>query len=445
MQCAVHGCEAKIRTAHTCKSCWDHETVYCSLSHAHENYRKNLHECQNRDPASVKYTIHSEIKDDLEKMFKTMNVLELGEDYDTVFWTTPDNTMHFPEKSRPKPNVMHTFAGSDSKMYKFQIQETQWKAEALAKKLLGKKSSFTAAPDTIASGLQRVKGTPPDLAVYYTDDFLTSHDVLEFLTELKTNKHPFQPKLTKAFVPKTGNYAYQSLNPILYTWHVNMDAPDMRNFEEPIYGFSSNHINPLLVSDWLPSLDNMANRASDKLGLVGDNRFNAALVGFSSVETNLSAHKDNDPWFGSLKDISVGSVSIGQTRKLRLKRDRKFKVPSDQAAYYDVKMKSKSLLAMMGNTQVDWTHQLLSLSKKDKKNNHNANRINITFRSIKPNLIARQHEKFHVKPTAETDRGAFAAREEAQQKSPQSVVYAIQHGDAGKKSMEESRSVVDME
>ena len=169
-----------------------------------------------------------------------------------------------------------------------------------------------------------------------------------------------------------------------YRWEVQ---PELAKFSKAYYNFSHNHHAPLPPMQMGAAVQDLRDAcwawAKEKKIIIGDADDqwpNAVLINwYPDGGAGLSAHGDNDPWFGG-DAVLVLSVSIGAERTItfRSRNDKNFK--------YSLKMHSGSLVAMIGaDTQRAYTHEVAKVSSVRDE------RFNFTFRHIRPDLFAAQH------------------------------------------------------
>jgi alkylated DNA repair dioxygenase AlkB len=236
----------------------------------------------------------------------------------------------------------------------------------------------------------------------------------------------FLPRLRRGLVDKdTNRVMYEAKNPSRYVWFVKDGVPGLADAP---YAFNRSHGNPLEPQPFFPALEELRLLVEPQLLAWDPERganapsFNAALFNFyESGDVALSAHKDDDAWFGDPADLRVASVSFGAERRFFLQHDTEKmppgnvvngKVPRSNAVKYQCTLGDSSLVAMLGDAQLNWKHGILPRTQKE---GACGPRLNITFRAIDPELIAKQMKRTGVARSkaelAEEWQRDFAARE----------------------------------
>lgn len=118
---------------------------------------------------------------------------------------------------------------------------------------------------------------------------------------------------------------------------------------------------------WTCTLQSLRERLQDDLGCA----FNSVLVNrYRSGADSMGWHADNEAELGPAPVIA--SVSLGATRSIR------FRSRSPEAIRLSLALEHGSLLVMAGQTQALYQHAI------DKTRTPMAERINLTFRLIRP-------------------------------------------------------------
>jgi dsRNA-specific ribonuclease/alkylated DNA repair dioxygenase AlkB len=139
------------------------------------------------------------------------------------------------------------------------------------------------------------------------------------------------------------------------------------------YAFSKFHVNPLVPQKWSKELLKVKGTIENLLGV----KFNAVLVNKYTGSDTLSYHHDSDPWLGD--SFVVASVSMGQERKLSLRKKEDAKKKVSEYKQEQIEMPSGSLLVMHQNVQENCEHGVLDKPGRGKTFGI---RYNLTFRNV---------------------------------------------------------------
>lgn len=185
----------------------------------------------------------------------------------------------------------------------------------------------------------------PDLHIKYFPKFLSEEEASFYFNQLITGvdwqqyyikifgKRLPQPRLTALYAEKEIPYTYSGLT--LY---------------------------PLLYPREIKSIQN-------KIELITPSRFTHCLANlYRNGQDSMGLHSDNEKELGT--NPVIASISLGETRKFRLKHN------YEKNLNLDLDLEPGSLLIMEGTTQHFWKHELPK-TKKPKNP-----RINLTFRKI---------------------------------------------------------------
>jgi len=185
----------------------------------------------------------------------------------------------------------------------------------------------------------------PDADINYYKDFLTEQEASHFfatlLNTLNWQQHHIkifgkslpQPRLTALYAETRMAYTYSglTLRPLPFT-------PELRKIKTELKEF--------IAEDFTHCLANLYRDGKDSMGL----------------------HADDEKELG--RNPVIASVSLGETRKFRLKH--KF----DKNLKLDIDLEPGSLLIMQGSTQHFWKHELPKTATIKRP------RINLTYRRI---------------------------------------------------------------
>lgn len=137
-------------------------------------------------------------------------------------------------------------------------------------------------------------------------------------------------------------------------------------------GVSYRYSNQTMVAkEWEGWLKELSIQVSNHCGVP----FNSALLNYyRNGSDSMGLHADNEPELG--RNPSIASVSYGAKRKMVFRKNgTKEKI--------EIELKNGSLLLMGGTLQHYWKHELPKSKKVDDA------RLNITFRSIRPQIESR--------------------------------------------------------
>ena len=140
--------------------------------------------------------------------------------------------------------------------------------------------------------------------------------------------------------------------------------------------FYSGIIEPSIELSKFPFLLDLMNRVNSELGT----EFNGVLVNrYRDGSKYISAHSDNEDGLDKKKKMVV-SLAYGETRTFRIRKKRKnieFEISGglDKSNYFDIKHEPCMLIAMKGEFQRNFTHEV-PITKKPK-----GVRISLTFRN----------------------------------------------------------------
>jgi alkylated DNA repair dioxygenase AlkB len=138
------------------------------------------------------------------------------------------------------------------------------------------------------------------------------------------------------------------------------------SFADEGIGYSYSGHSPEMHS-WIPPLTSIKRKIEALTG----HRFNAALLNlYRDGNDSMGWHRDNEKELGT--EPVIASVSLGAERRFVL-RDHKTKKKR-----IEVVLPHGSLLVMSGRSQHEWEHCL------PKSARHVGERINITFREVRP-------------------------------------------------------------
>ncbi|MFK7900245.1 MAG: alpha-ketoglutarate-dependent dioxygenase AlkB [Cyclobacteriaceae bacterium] len=115
----------------------------------------------------------------------------------------------------------------------------------------------------------------------------------------------------------------------------------------------------------------------DRINNEYQNSFNSVLLNYyRNGQDSMGWHQDNEPELG--KNPTIASLNLGATRKFS------FKHIVEKERTLSLPLTNGSLLLMKGETQHNWKHQLPKTKKIV------GERINLTFREIKPEICIRE-------------------------------------------------------
>ena len=183
------------------------------------------------------------------------------------------------------------------------------------------------------------------LEINYVKNFFNEKESIFFMDTLKDRiiwnqdyikmygkTHPV-PRLTAWYGDRNKTYTYSGISMTSKTW--NTDLIEIKKKVEQYVKFN----------------------------------FNSVLLNYyRSGNDSNSWHSDDEKELGD--QPIIGSVSLGGTRKFRLRNKKNKKMT------YNIELDKGSLLIMSGNTQQYWEHQIPKTKKIVSE------RINLTFRSI---------------------------------------------------------------
>lgn len=150
-------------------------------------------------------------------------------------------------------------------------------------------------------------------------------------------------------------YGREVAVPRITAWHADPDCG---------YTYSGITHEP---APWTPALTELRRLVSARAEI----DFNSVLVNrYRDGRDGVAWHSDDEPELGPAPVI--GSVSLGATRRFRVRRR------TDPADRHDVDLEDGSLLLMHAGSQATWEHQLPKTAKPV------GERINLTFRRILP-------------------------------------------------------------
>jgi len=122
----------------------------------------------------------------------------------------------------------------------------------------------------------------------------------------------------------------------------------------------------LTKPDWTPELLSIRERVEKETQI----KFNGVLLNlYRNGKDSVAWHSDREKNSG--KDVSIASVSFGETRMFRLRHKFRKDIPQLEIPLYH-----GSLLLMAGTTQSFWQHQVPKTAKDILP------RINLTFRQV---------------------------------------------------------------
>lgn len=185
----------------------------------------------------------------------------------------------------------------------------------------------------------------PDAEILYFKNFLTETEAALYFTRLMDTiawqqhnikifgKSLPQPRLTALYAETDLAYTYSGLT-----------------------------LQPLILTEELKAIQ-------DKLKEVTPTRFTHCLANlYRDGKDSMGMHADDEKELG--KDPVIASVSLGETRKFRLKHK------YDNKLKFNIDLEPGSLLIMQGPTQHYWKHELPKTSVPI------GPRINLTYRKI---------------------------------------------------------------
>lgn len=150
-----------------------------------------------------------------------------------------------------------------------------------------------------------------------------------------------------------------------------LDAPRLSCWigdPDAVYIYSRTRFEP---RPWTPSLHALLARVEQSCNA----RFNSVLANlYRDGADSMGWHSDDEPELGSQPIIA--SLSLGATRRFRLRRRRPLGIRATPADTLDVQLSHGSLLCMSGATQHLYQHDL------PKSAAVTSPRINLTFRLI---------------------------------------------------------------
>lgn len=150
-------------------------------------------------------------------------------------------------------------------------------------------------------------------------------------------------------------FGVRRLVPRLVAWHGDADA---------VYRYSGVEHQPLPWTAELLGLKHVAETHSAQ-------RFNSVLLNlYRDGRDGMGWHADDEPELGV--NPAIASLSLGATRRFRMRHRRH----RDRTLAID--LEHGSLLVMQGATQHHWLHALPKTTRPT------AERINLTFRSVRP-------------------------------------------------------------
>lgn len=146
------------------------------------------------------------------------------------------------------------------------------------------------------------------------------------------------------------------VSPRLSAWYGDADTR---------YRYSGLTLDPL---PWLEPLAELRTRLEER----AEARFNSVLANlYRNGNDSMGWHSDDEPELGI--DPVIASVSLGATRRFRLKHRRR-----KELAPVAIELSHGSLLLMRGATQRCWQHQLPKTKRVDEP------RVNLTYRWVEP-------------------------------------------------------------
>lgn len=123
---------------------------------------------------------------------------------------------------------------------------------------------------------------------------------------------------------------------------------------------------------WLPALTQLRIRLEEATSA----RYNSVLLNlYRDGRDSMGYHADDEPELGPAPTIA--SLSLGSTRRFRLRPRPGLETPAD-AAPLGLDLSSGSLLLMRGLTQAHWQHAVTKTTRSV------GPRLNLTFRWVEP-------------------------------------------------------------